>query len=229
MKKNIQIILIFTLIFIAALVVNFIPSKKSSSSDKVLIYSSFAPGRILTKLEESLVKHNMKVGYYEKDDSNANVKLKYSVSVTEEDKKLYDIYSLNKEKVYTITSKGVSREASIEDIKRASESKKEFNDNVVVFSPLAHKFFSEYLNLSDLKAYENNSVWKIVEDDPSITGVLFQHEIDEKYKDTTKLVELKDKDISSANLSICLLVKKQTLDSEALKDIVKSMEKVTND
>jgi hypothetical protein len=210
-------------------VINVIPKNTKATNKKTTVYSPFKPNKLSAELEKSLKELSRPVRYALKDTGSIDIKLKYSFEITEDEKSKYDIYNLSREKLYVITSKDVTKDISLEDIKQAFAGGKSVEESLIVFSPFARNWFVDVLHITSDKAYQNDRLSQIVYDDSTITGIVFSNEVEDNYKDYTKLAEINGEGIKNSEIYLCLLVKKDLLENKTSKAIVENLQNSIKD
>jgi hypothetical protein len=221
MKINKKIVAIFTVIFIIAVVINVIPSK-GSEKKTLSVFSDISRGNINLAVQDTLNKNDIMMNYSGNWRDVSDIKLKYSSVITDEEKSIYNIYTLKEEELYSVSKKGTGRKLNYDDIdKYLSNSYDKFSNDIILFTPNTYKWFNNYDKSN--KPYIYDSVGKIIKEDETIIGILYDSEIDSiKDYDVNVIYDKQGKSIRD-NLSI--LVKKNLIKSNKEKQIIDELKR----
>jgi hypothetical protein len=227
MSKNIKIIILSTIIFLAAIVANIITSSKKVDNRILTVYSDISGNTELTKKIDTVVKsNNLETNITDDSKLKYDIELKYSIMISEDEKKNYDIFNIHDENIYSVASKDTSYNISYENIKDAIINNNEKKDSaLIVFSANTYKWFTKYMNHTNSGAYYYGYLPKILDQDKTIVGIAFDSEIPNKKVYDVKLISNDSAGAETIKDTLCLLVKRGRLDTRISQDIVNELRK----
>ncbi|MBK1810279.1 hypothetical protein JHL18_06485 [Clostridium sp. YIM B02505] len=224
MKKNKIILGIFTLVFLVAVFINVVP-RKGTEAKKVSVFSDAGRLEVNLALQDSLQKNGVNMFYTENYKDSSDVKLKYASVVTTEEKAMYDIYNLKEENLYSVDKKGLGKKLDYSEIKKHLNSGEDsFNNDILIFTPnTSHWFEKEKTNG---KVYIYDGVGKIINSDETVTGILFESEIDNMANYDLNTINKDDNEIKD---TLSILIKKSLFKKDTEEKIYSDLKKKIDD
>ncbi|GFZ33707.1 hypothetical protein CSC2_42330 [Clostridium zeae] len=213
MRKNKNIVIFFTVVFLVAVIINISPIR-GEETKKAIVFSDLSRPQMNLALQNVLNKYNISITNSTNWKDNSDIKLKYSSALTEEEKANYDIYNLREENLYSVAQKGMGIKLNFDDIEKFLNANKEhFSDNILVFTPNTSKLFNTQDNN---KPYVYDSLGKILKEDKTIIGILFESEIENMSDYDVNMIF---KGSSEVKNNLCILIKKSIFNSDMEKNI----------
>ncbi|GKU26916.1 hypothetical protein [Clostridium folliculivorans] len=220
MKRNKNIVILFTVVFLAAVIINILPNRNDETK-KVTVFSDLSSPQMNLTLQNVLNKYNISVTNSTNWRDSSDVKLKYASAVTVEEKAMYDIYNLKEESLYSVGKKGFGKKLGYSDVQKyLNSSENSFNNDILLFTPnTSHWFDSEKTNG---KVYIYDRVGKIINDDETVTGILFESEIDNMSNYDVNIINKDNNEIKDA---LSILIKKSVFKKDTEEKIYSDLKK----
>ncbi|MBK1810284.1 hypothetical protein JHL18_06510 [Clostridium sp. YIM B02505] len=221
MKSNRIVLIIFTIVFFVAVLINVKPNGKVVG-ESISVFCNNDRIEMTMAVYNGIKIDNTSVYITTDDKSNADIKLKYNSCISTEERQQYNIYKLRKEKLYSITKKGNGIRLTYLDIERLLNDKSnQFNNKILLFTPNTSIWIDNYKKDNN-KPYVYKPLENIIGEDETIIAIAFEAEISDLLKYDANVIYKDNKEVED---DFCILIKKGKFDNYEEDKILNGLNK----
>ncbi|GKU26911.1 hypothetical protein [Clostridium folliculivorans] len=221
MKSNRTVLIIFTIVFFVAVLINVKPSGKVVG-ESISVFSNNDRTDMIMAIYNGIKVDNTPVYITTDEKSNSDIKLKYNSCISTEEQKQYNIYKVRKEKLYSITKKGNGIRLTYLDIERFFNDKNnQFTNKLLLFTPNTSVWIDNYRKDNN-KPYVYKPLENIIGEDETVIAIAFGSEISDLSKYDVNVIYKDNKEVED---NFCILIKKDKFGKDDEDKILSGLKK----